>query len=174
MARETAGVAGCSSTRVRWSGQRLFVEVCVQLDPSLSASAANQICEGVRLAVLTRVPPAREVLVHWTPLPAPGAAEREAAAMAAAIAAGSAGAGADDAAGGLAADGSGRNCPLQVHVRRPPAEVEADVREAVSARCGSQVESIEHCTVHYLQFDTAVEVAIKVRVQSSELATDQG
>ncbi|KAG8462774.1 hypothetical protein KFE25_004750 [Diacronema lutheri] len=171
IARETEGVIGCSSARVRWSGQRVFVEACVQIDPTISASAANSVCERVRLRVLARVPPSREVLVHWTPVLTPdvqrthGGTTRASGAPAGDVL------GADDAAAGAArARGTGGvavlppppNCPLQLHARRPQREVEADVRGAVEARCGRDVSSIAHLTVHYLQFDTAVEVAIKV------------
>lgn len=168
LASESAGVLGCSRVRVRWSGQRLFVDVCVALDPTLSASAAQHVTEGVRMTVLNAVPPAREVLVTWAHAHAAREAQAEVDAGGAAGAKGSAAAdgGGGGRAGGVDAEGRGR--PLQLHARRPQHEVEADVRTAVAGACGREVRSIEHLTVHYLPFDTAVEVAITVRSARTE------
>jgi hypothetical protein len=172
LAREVDGVVGLSGTRVRWSGQRLFVDLCVQTEAMISTSAANDVCERVKLAVLTRVPAVREILVHSSPHGPPLTASAPAAAAAAgaelqAMATSATepappAAPAAAAAAALPAALAAPACPLGVASRRPRAEVEADVVRCVSAAC-PLVLRIEHITVHYLHFQAAVEVAIQVR-----------
>lgn len=132
------GVLDYNDLRVRWSGSKLLVDVCVVTEPTISASAANDVAERVRLNILTAMPAVYEVLVRSTPR----ASEQ-----------------------GTPTQGEHATppeCPIAVINRRPRSDVEEDVMSAVQA--GSHgVEAIEHLTVHYLSYDVAVEVAIKVR-----------
>mmetsp|Transcript_6860 Transcript_6860/g.20289 ORF Transcript_6860/g.20289 Transcript_6860/m.20289 type:complete len:555 (-) Transcript_6860:76-1740(-) len=134
----TPGVVDHSDVRVRWSGSKLLVDVCVVVDPTISASAANDVVERVRMSILRSVTVAKEVLVRSTPHTA-------------------------DLGDGSSAQAAGRQgvCPLTVLNRRPRADVERHVKESVRSACPG-VMGIEHLTVHYLSYETAVEVAIKV------------
>lgn len=56
------------------------------------------------------------------------------------------------------------SCPLALKDRRPREEVEADVAAVMDRRFASTVD-VEHITLHYLAYQTAVEVAIRVSMR---------
>lgn len=65
-----AGVAGVHDLRTRRSGQRIFVEIHVEMDGALTLTAAHVIADSVMHAVWRQFPHA-EVLVHQDPVGVP-------------------------------------------------------------------------------------------------------
>jgi len=141
IAEETEGVVSHSDVRVRWSGSRAHVDLAVIVDPTISASAANDVVERVRLNIITQMKLMDEVLVRSTPV---CAVDKN-----------------SDSLPGSPEAGKGKPCPLSVYNRRPRKEVEQDVKDQIITNCDG-VTGIEHLTVHFLAYSMAVEVAIKV------------
>merc|ERR1712087_629890 len=63
-AREVPGVQRAWQVRARSMGGSYLVDLAIQVESRLSASAAHKVAEGVRLEVLSKVPRVSEVLVH--------------------------------------------------------------------------------------------------------------
>jgi cation diffusion facilitator family transporter len=61
------GVRGVDEVRARWIGQRLRVELAIQVDPSLTVAEGHHIAEEVRHELLHHVPRLADAHVHVNP-----------------------------------------------------------------------------------------------------------
>jgi len=67
-AAKVPGVAGVDNVRGRWIGHKLFAELSVEVDGSLSTSASHAIGEDVRHDLFHRLPRLADIIVHIDPV----------------------------------------------------------------------------------------------------------
>jgi divalent metal cation (Fe/Co/Zn/Cd) transporter len=63
-AAHTAGVRAVESTRVRWLGHRLFVDITIDVDPTCTVDQGHQVATATRLRLTGHVPHVDDVHVH--------------------------------------------------------------------------------------------------------------
>ncbi len=69
---ETPGVAEVSSVRVRWAGHRLYADVDLAVDGSLTVSDGHAVAADAKHRLLHALPELSDATIHVDPADAPG------------------------------------------------------------------------------------------------------